>query len=127
VPSTHILHSGQFVLDRAWVAMEMLVIQLPPRAAPSAGCAQTHCSSPLPQHRLASLIPTSPTRPQASESLYGVISAGRQVVALEAGRGAAPLSVLDVQLLLNFLASNDALRWVDGVTPHPPGCQSACA
>jgi hypothetical protein len=49
--------------------------------------------------------------PQGSDALYGLISAGRQVVALESGHS-APLSVLDTHLLLNFLASNDALRWV---------------
>lgn len=46
---------------------------------------------------------------QGGEALYGLICAGRQVVALDHGRS-APLSVLDAQLLLNFLASNDALR-----------------
>jgi len=46
---------------------------------------------------------------QGGEALYGLISAGRQVVAIDSGRN-TPLSVLDTQLLLNFLASNDALR-----------------
>jgi hypothetical protein len=54
-------------------------------------------------------------QPQKGDALYGLISAGRQVVAIESGRS-VPLSVLDTQLLLNFLASNDALRWAEGLS-----------
>lgn len=60
---------------------------------------------------------------QVSESLYGVISCGHQVAALEAGKGSPPLSVLDTQLLLNFLVSNDALRWGRFGSPS---CREAC-
>lgn len=42
--------------------------------------------------------------------MYGLISAGRQVVALHSGAAGPQLSTTDAQLLVNFLASNDALR-----------------
>ena len=47
---------------------------------------------------------------QGGGAMFGLISASRQVVALNSGHGGPQLCATDAQLLLNFLASNDALR-----------------
>ncbi|KAI8476715.1 MAG: trafficking protein Mon1-domain-containing protein [Monoraphidium minutum] len=52
---------------------------------------------------------------KASGALFGVISAGRRPVAVEAsGR---PMAAPDARLLLNFLASNEALRSGEAFVP----------
>jgi hypothetical protein len=47
---------------------------------------------------------------QSSDALYGVLLAGRRLVAVETGRGPPAPNVFDLLLLSNFTNSNESLK-----------------
>eukprot|EP00775_Hariotina_reticulata_P007620 gene7620-7822_t len=54
---------------------------------------------------------------RSSDALYGVLLAGRRVVAVETGRGPPPPHVFDLLLLTNFTNSNESLRHNETFVP----------